>query len=259
MTEENNLYLTCTRCGQTKEAIACFNKDSSRARFGGYSSQCKVCREEYYERPEVIQREKEYAKKYMSVPENKKRALQRILEWQQNPDNKERMKGSQERFNQKPETKAKRKKYSKEYFHKPEIKEWKKEYDKTYRPRPVVKERKKADPLFRLVSILRGRMYGAIKRGKGKKAFKSMELLGCTPEEARIYLEKQFKPGMSWDNHGMYGWHIDHIIPIASFNLLDPEQQKKAFHYTNLQPLWAAENIAKSDKIPLSSYRLCSY
>ncbi len=66
---------------------------------------------------------------------------------------------------------------------------------------------------------------------------------------AREHLEKQFKEGMTWENHGLYGWHIDHIIPCASFDLTDLEQQKKCFHYTNLQPLWAKENLIKGVKI----------
>jgi hypothetical protein len=249
-TAKNNLYLTCTKCGQTKEATTCFCKDSSRLRFGGYSSQCKDCRKEYYKRPEVVRREKEYVKKYLSTSEHKERARKTVLEWQKKPENKERIKCSRRRFDQKPEVKAKRKEYNKEYFHKPENKEWKKVYDKIYVHRPEVKKRKKADPLFKLALVLRGRIYAAIKNRRGTKAYKSMELLGCTPEVARTHIEKQFKEGMSWENHGINGWHIDHIIPLASFNLLDPEQQKKAFHYTNLQPLWAKENIAKSDHIP---------
>jgi hypothetical protein len=63
------------------------------------------------------------------------------------------------------------------------------------------------------------------------------------------HLEKQFKNGMTWENRGFNGWHIDHIIPISSFDLTDIEQQKICFHYSNLQPLWAKENILKSNKI----------
>lgn len=75
------------------------------------------------------------------------------------------------------------------------------------------------------------------------------ELLGCYPEELKVYLEAKFKKGMSWNNWSYRGWHIDHIIPIASFDLTDIKQQKKAFHYTNLQPLWRKENMLKSDKL----------
>ena len=63
------------------------------------------------------------------------------------------------------------------------------------------------------------------------------------------HLESQFKDGMSWNNHGVKGWHIDHIKPCASFDLTDPEEQKKCFHFSNLQPLWWIDNLKKKDKI----------
>jgi len=72
-------------------------------------------------------------------------------------------------------------------------------------------------------------------------------MLGCTINELWIHLEKQFKQGMTRQNHGK--WHIDHIIPCVSFDLTKPEEQSKCFHYTNLQPLWASENLAKGSKI----------
>ncbi len=77
----------------------------------------------------------------------------------------------------------------------------------------------------------------------------TIELLGCTAEFLAMHIEQQFKDGMSWENYGRNGWHIDHIIPCSSFDLTDPEQQRKCFHYSNLQPLWAEDNLRKSDKI----------
>ena len=72
------------------------------------------------------------------------------------------------------------------------------------------------------------------------------EILGCTIREAREHFEQKFEPGMSWQNHGE--WHIDHIRPLASFDLTDPEERMKAGHYTNLQPLWAKDNLSKGCK-----------
>jgi hypothetical protein len=107
----------------------------------------------------------------------------------------------------------------------------------------------KNDVNFKILTILRKRIRNVLKSKKNKKCFKSSELLGCSIEHARKHIESQFKEGMTWDNHGKYGWHIDHIIPCASFDLTDPEQQKKCFHYTNLQPLWWNENLSKGAKI----------
>jgi len=110
-------------------------------------------------------------------------------------------------------------------------------------------ERYKTEPNFRLRVLLRRRIADCIMRKKMSRIYPSMELLGTDIETAREHIEKQFKEGMTWGNHGNNGWHIDHIIPCASFDLTDPEQQKKCFHYTNLQPLWANENLSKGKKI----------
>lgn len=85
---------------------------------------------------------------------------------------------------------------------------------------------------------------------KGKiKSGSTLDMLGCDVEFFLNYIENKFLSGMTWQNHTRTGWHIDHIKPCASFDLTDPEQQKKCFHYTNLQPLWAEDNLRKSDKI----------
>ena len=81
-----------------------------------------------------------------------------------------------------------------------------------------------------------------IKRA-GKAAGDYCEILGCTFDHAQRHIEAKFKEGMHWLNHG--SWHIDHIIPIAWFDLTDRQQLLAASHYTNLQPLWAKENLSK--------------
>ena len=106
--------------------------------------------------------------------------------------------------------------------------------------------RKEKDTSFALRKNLRARIREALK-GKAKKAKKTVELLGCDMNECRKWIESRFQPGMTWENYG--DWHIDHIIPCASFDLTKPEEQLKCFHYTNLQPLWAEDNCRKSDKI----------
>jgi len=80
------------------------------------------------------------------------------------------------------------------------------------------------------------------------KNFSISSLVGCSNEEFRLYLEKQFAPGMTWENYGIDGWHIDHIIPLSSAKG-DLDQLKKLCHYTNLQPLWAEDNLKKSNRL----------
>lgn len=101
-------------------------------------------------------------------------------------------------------------------------------------------------PNRKIGNLLKKRIRCALKRSKSTKSFKTQELIGCSIEELKIHLESLFKPGMTWENRGVNGWHIDHIRPCVSFNLSDPEQQKQCFHYTNLQPLWAEENMSKN-------------
>ncbi len=80
------------------------------------------------------------------------------------------------------------------------------------------------------------------------KCSSTQKLTGCTIKELMAHLEAQFTDGMTWDNYGEGGWAVDHIRPCASFDLTDPEQQRQCFHYSNLQPLWAADNIRKGAK-----------
>lgn len=105
----------------------------------------------------------------------------------------------------------------------------------------------KKDPIRKLIARCRIRTNLALK-DKSLKACKTMDLLGCSREFLKAHLESQFKPGMSWENHNRSGWHIDHIKPCSKFDFSDPAQQKECFHYTNLQPLWAKENISKGNR-----------
>ena len=114
--------------------------------------------------------------------------------------------------------------------------------------------RKKNDPLYKLRITVSERIRQALKyhlAGTYKKKDSTIELLGCSIDELKTHLQNQFKEGMTWQNHGE--WHIDHIIPCAAFDLSKKQDCLKCFNYKNLQPLWAHENLSKSDKIPLDS------
>jgi hypothetical protein len=120
-------------------------------------------------------------------------------------------------------------------------KEYKKKHGKRMRDK-LFSER----PEQKVLHYLRSRLNHIL---KSEKKNTTSSLLGCTILEFKTHIEKQFEKGMSWDNYGLYGWHIDHIIPCAMFNMFDENDLKQCFHYTNLQPLWAKDNILKSDKI----------
>ena len=109
------------------------------------------------------------------------------------------------------------------------------------------RERRASDSNYKLRRNVRAAMNSALR--DNAKAGHTIELLGCSVEYLRAYLEMHFQSGMSWDNYGNNGWHIDHIIPLSYFDFSDPEQQKRAWRYTNLQPLWAKENMSKGAKV----------
>jgi hypothetical protein len=101
--------------------------------------------------------------------------------------------------------------------------------------------------LFRLSHIIRNRIRTFLKLKNLTKTNKTFDIVGCSPEFLKEHLEQQFTEGMSWGNQGLYGWHIDHKIPLSSSNT--EEEIYKLCHYTNLQPLWAEDNLKKSNKI----------
>ena len=207
----------CTKCGITKDYSE-FYKDTKAK--SGLFPKCKECFKEYYEankekRAEYLEANKEKIavrrSKYASANKEK------IAKYRE--DNKEKI----------AESSAKYYEANKEKIAERGVKNR--------------NRRMKEDAVFRLTRILRCRTYHAFKNGYGTKAFKTKELLGCEWEVAKEHIEAQFTEGMSWDLLGKI--HLDHIRPVSSFDLTDPEQQKACFHYTNLQPLWAKDNMAK--------------
>jgi hypothetical protein len=117
-----------------------------------------------------------------------------------------------------------------------------KDYNSRYK-----KEKYNSDLLFKLKTNYRNRLkdvfrdYGYIKNNR------SIDYLGCDIEFLKNHLESQFTDGMTWDNKGFYGWHIDHIIPLSSAK--SEEEILKLCHYTNLQPLWSKDNMSKGSKL----------
>lgn len=130
--------------------------------------------------------------------------------------------------------------YRKDYISK--NKDWWRKYEREYRY-----SRKQEDMFFKIKSNLSSRLSDLIQnRGLGQR---TVELLGCDKNVFLNHLESQFTEGMTWENYGLKGWHVDHIIPLSSFDLTNEDEVKKACHYTNLQPLWWQDNLEKGNKI----------
>lgn len=109
------------------------------------------------------------------------------------------------------------------------------------------KRKRREDPIFRMKLTARNMVNRAVKAGMKRSYKTSREVIGCTPQELKIYLEGQFKDGMSWGNHGLSGWHVDHIIPLSSG--VTHDDFLRLSHYTNLQPLWWHENLSKAARV----------
>jgi hypothetical protein len=106
-------------------------------------------------------------------------------------------------------------------------------------------ECKECNATGHLTSLLRSRLFSAMKRYDNRKKQHTLEYLGCTLEHFRDNFGAKFTPNMNWENQGK--WHLDHIKPCASFDLSKEEEIHQCFHYTNMQPLWGPENLSKSD------------
>ena len=186
-------------------------KEKRRLRYLTNKKQERKTQKKYYEknRDKISQ----YSKKWSEKNKERLKIINRI--WVKN--NPDRIKATVKRYWEK---------------HKDRIRERRKIYAST--------------PKAKLINSLRCATKRIAYYSGAKKKFPTVKLLGCSFKEAKEYLELKFKDGMSWDNFGK--WHIDHIRPLASFDLTDVNQQLIAGHYTNLQPLWASENISKGSK-----------
>jgi hypothetical protein len=148
------------------------------------------------------------------------------------------------------EERERRAAYSKEYRgrNRDLTRERNREYCSKNRDRVNAAQRRRlSDPHKRLMQNLRNRLSLAVKHQETTKDSTTIKLVGCGKEELIAHLESQFTDGMTWENYGYYGWHIDHIRPCSSFDLTIDGEQEKCFNYTNLQPLWAKDNLTKSD------------
>lgn len=254
---------TCSKCKEEKHYSE-FSKGNNK---DGYRSQCKSCEKAWREANKDKKRSydkaykeanKEKIKAYYEANKDKIIAQQKVYQ----EANKEKKKAYHKAYRE--ANKEKRKAYYeankdriKPYYkayreankekRKAQNKAWREankerqnEYQKDY-----YKKRIKTDTLFKLKVNLRSRTSIAFRSKGYSKNTKTQEMLGVDWEVAKKHIERQFKKGMNWNNYGE--WHIDHIIPLSSAKT--EERLKRLCHYTNLQPLWAEDNLSKSNSI----------
>lgn len=204
--------------------------------------QVKECRKAYCEanKEKINQQQKAYReankekiKAYCEANKEKAKEYQK----QYRKENKERIKANKREY-----YKANKEKHIANSI---EYRKNNKEKVNAY-SRKYMKTHSQHNPTFKLLMNMRAIATRAVKQlGLGKKPAKTQELFGCSAEELKSYIESLFLEGMTWQNHGQCGWHIDHIRPVSSFSA---EEIMQVNHYTNLQPLWALDNIKKSNK-----------
>lgn len=199
----------CSKCKIEKEVCEFNKKSVSKNGMQYYKSRCKKCQSE----DEKIRRD--------SNPEQYKIWYDK--------------------------TRVDRNKWRSEYYqsNKEIILERNKRYSKILQKNRKIKYHE--DNLYKLRHILSCRMRDLLKLKSFNKTKSFNKVIGCPPFFLKEYLEKQFTDGMSWENHGLYGWHVDHIIPLSSAKT--EEEIYELCHYTNLQPLWAEDNLKKGVKI----------
>jgi len=179
---------------------------------------------------------------YKQRPEIKERNRKYHAEYRKNPANKEKFAYWRSRHKRDPEAAAKKKAYLAQYYANPEVKKRISE-----RRRRNENLKRLNDPAFLLKKRTRCRIYKALHRKNISKSTRTVDLVGCSYAFLKEHIEKQFRDGMAWDKLGSF--HIDHIRPLSSFDLTDPEQLRTAFHWTNLQPLTPEENMEKRDRL----------
>lgn len=230
----------CTKCKIEK------NCDD----FYKYKNVCKKCYNEN-------------SKKNQKKWREKNREKIKIISKEYRRNNLEKSKGAQKRWydNNKDKIKDYREFYKKEFPEKLKL-TWKKyreenkeklsmnrkEYVKKHRTELnlYAVNRRKSNPVLKISHNIRGRIRDFLRTKNMLKTNKTFDIIGCSPQQLKEHIEKQFKDGMTWENYGYYGWHIDHIISLNSGKT--KEEIYKLCHYTNLQPLWWEDNLSKGDR-----------
>lgn len=203
---------TCPRCGETKPLDA-FGK--SKGRKNGVKGFCRPCHNATNKesRGRNLEASRQSSERWRAAHADQAKARQR--KWRE--DNRERFTGM--------------------------VMDWRKRNPDKVR---AADEARRLTPEWKLKRTISSRLRLLLQDKAGRK---TVDLIGYTTAELRAHLERQFQPGMTWDNYGE--WHVDHIVPVASFTFtgIDDPQIKRAWSLPNLRPIWAQENMRKHDKV----------
>lgn len=229
-------------------------------------SKCKIEKNfcEFYKNPKKENKVRSTCKKCMNkksydYSQKNKNKIKEIKDKYVSKNKTKVLESKKEWFNKNPNYKKEHYLNKKDYYL-----EKKKEYYESNREKIIEKNKKYAkdnkelinkkntikyqnNPLVKIKVSLRSRLRIFLTTKSFSKKNKTFDIVGCTPKVLKEHIEKQFVEGMSWDNYGFYGWHIDHIIPL--YYAKTEEDMYKLCHYTNLQPLWAKDNWRKNKKL----------
>ena len=216
------------------------------------SGHCLGCTAAAMKRHGKTKKRKDYLASYLAIPLNRDKYREAVSRWQNNPLLKEDIAKKRRAhllrlYHENDEWRERKLAMQREHRKKPQHRQKIRQTMATW-----ARNKRKEDVNYRLRCRLRSRLREALS-GKTKNG-SAVRLLGCSIEGLRNHIERQFKPEMTWSNwgrgaDGAMEWHLDHVRPLASFDLTDPNQLALACHYTNLQPLWAVENIRKGARL----------
>jgi len=200
----------------------------SKAIWDGYDRKCKACNKAY--RNATKEQRNAKSKAYRDSHKKEAAAYKKATKEKYAEYNKDYGKKWRD------ENKESQQAYFKKHYQKNK---------KTIHARDQARRRK--NPKEKVLYNMRTRINKALKFGIKSK--RTMELVGCTIDEMKSHLENQFDENITWENNTLDGWHVDHIVPCAVFDMSDPIHQLRCFNYRNLQPLWGSENISKGDSM----------
>jgi len=242
---QSETHAECSKCHSVKEYNQFYKQKNSK---NGHSPACKECNNKRVLIWQNNNKEKIRISKRLWRENNPERA-NALYE-----KHKEKgMAADKAKYHNDPVYRQKRINAKREYRNDPNNKE-----KIRISKKKSVKKARENNPILKVIANLRTRLT-FILNGQ-RRAECSKKLIGCDTETLKAHLESLFKPGMNWQNYGRWyrgqpmKWHIDHIIPCEFFDMSNSEEQKKCYHYTNMQPMWAIDNILKGVSIQTEPY-----